>query len=223
MDEEIKKNILKTGTTTLGIVCKDGIVIAADNRITFGTSDNQGVSYLAGKQEKIYPLNENIILTIAGGVTNAERIIKMIKSELKLMELRSKSKASIKKAANLFATVVYQAIRQPSVIPSITHFLISGYDNEGTSLYDIMPDGHLKKIEEYVASGSGMTQVNPLFDSDYKKNMGVKEGVELAKKAMKASFGRDPASGDGIDVYTITREGIKKIISQTIEPNYRDK
>ena len=36
MDEEIKKNMLKTGTSIMGIVCKDGIVMAADRQVTAG-------------------------------------------------------------------------------------------------------------------------------------------------------------------------------------------
>ncbi len=222
MDEEIKKNILKTGTTTLGIVCKDGIVVAADKRVSFGTSDNQGVAYLAGKHTKVHPLNENIILTTAGGASDTRKVISIIKSELKLRELKSQSKPSVKHVANLFSSMVYQNIRQPSVIPSITHFLLSGYDSSGVYLYDIMPDGFLSEIDTYKASGSGMMQTNPVLDSDYKKGMGTKEGIELAKKAMKASFGRDPASGDGMDIYIVTKDRIKQIVKQTIEPNYKD-
>ena len=37
MDSELKNNMLKTGTTVLGIVCKDGIVMGADRRVTAGT------------------------------------------------------------------------------------------------------------------------------------------------------------------------------------------
>jgi len=222
MDDEIKKNVLKTGTTTLGIVCKDGVVVAADRRISFGTPDNQGVAYIAGKQEKIYPLNENSILTIAGGATDSERIIKIIRSELKLRELKSKSKPTMKQIAGLLSTMVYQTIRQPAVIPSITHFLLSGKDENGLYLYDIMPDGHLREVENYTVSGSGMMQANPILDSDYKEGLTLKEGVELAKKCLFASFGRDPASGAGMDIYTVSKEGIKQILKKEFHPDFKD-
>ena len=37
MEAELKKSILKTGTTILGIVCKDRIVIASDRQTTAAT------------------------------------------------------------------------------------------------------------------------------------------------------------------------------------------
>ena len=52
MDAELKKHIIKTGTLTIGIVCKDGIVLAADNRATYASGN--AVVYIAGKNlEKI--------------------------------------------------------------------------------------------------------------------------------------------------------------------------
>ena len=56
MDEEIAKHVLKTGTLTIGIVCKDGIVVAADRRQSYG-GQGGGVSYLAGTAKKILEIS----------------------------------------------------------------------------------------------------------------------------------------------------------------------
>ena len=222
MDEDVKKSILKTGTTTLGIVCKDGIVVAADRRVTFGTSDNQGVSYIAGEHPKIVEVSPNAIVTTAGQSSDTKRIVRVAQAELKLKELKSHSKPTLRQMANLFASMLYQGIRQPSMIPSIAHFLLAGYDEEGIHLYNLMPDGFLEKVNTYVASGSGMMQVNPVLDSDYKKDLTIQEGIDLAKKCLSASFGRDPASGAGRDIYVVTKEGIKKVVSEEIQPSFKE-
>jgi len=221
MDAELKKHIVKTGTTTLGIVCKDGIVIAADKRASFG-SESGGVTYIAGKdQQKIQEVTPNIIVTTAGTASDTRRIIKLVRAELKLKELRSKSKPTIKQAANLFSSVAYQSIRAPSMIPSITHFLLAGYDDEGIFLYDIFPDGFLDKKEDYTVSGSGLVNVNPILDSEYNKNISVEEGIKLAKKCIKASMGRDPATGEGIDIYVIKKGEIKPVLMQKIVSEFK--
>ena len=212
MDQELKNSILKTGTTTLGIVCRDGIVIAADRRVSFGTS--QGVAYIAGKHPKIFEVFPNIIVTTAGQVSDTRKAIKIVRAELKLKELRAKSTPTIEQAANLFASILYQSIRQPSMIPSIAHFLLAGYDKNGFYLYDIMPDGALEKVEDYAASGSGMTQVNPILDSEYKGSISVKEGIELARKCLTASMGRDPGTGEGMDIYVVEKDKIAPVSSQ---------
>jgi proteasome beta subunit len=221
MDEDLKKHIVKTGTTTLAIVCKEGIVVAADKRGTYGGEG--GVSYIAGwDQEKIEEVTPEIIVTTAGTASDTRKNIKLVRAELKLKELKSRSKPTIKQAANLFASVSYQSIRAPSMIPSIAHFILAGYDNEGFHLYNIHADGYLEEEKKYSASGSGLMQVNPILDSDYKENMSIDEGIKLAKKCVNASMNRDPASGDGMDIYIVKLGEIKKLLSQRIERIYKD-
>ncbi|MEK6830229.1 MAG: proteasome subunit beta, partial [Nanoarchaeota archaeon] len=62
-----------------------------------------------------------------------------------------------------------------------------------------------------------------LLERQYKKGLTVKEGVELAQEALKSSTQRDTGSGYGIDVFTITKEGIKKVVDQEIISEYKDR
>ena len=99
MDKDLKKHVVKTGTTTIGIVCKEGIVLAADKRASYGS--DSGVSYIAGKdQEKISEVTPDIVVTTAGVASDTRRVIKIVRSELKLKELKSRSKPTIKQAAS---------------------------------------------------------------------------------------------------------------------------
>jgi len=226
LDEEtrkdLKQHVLKTGTTTVGIVCKDGIVLAADKRGTYG--GDGGVSYIASSDhDKIYPVNDSIIVTVAGVASDTRKVIKLTKAELKLKELRTKQKPSIKDAANLFSTIVYQNIRQYSPIMAITQFLLAGHDENGVYLYQINPDGMLDEVTDYEATGSGMMQSHPLLDSEYKKGLSLEEGIKLAKKCINASRKRDPASGDGIDIYTVTKTEIKQVAKQEAVTEYKDR
>ena len=61
-----------------------------------------------------------------------------------------------------------------------------------------------------------------LLERQYKKGMSVEEGIKLAIEAVKSSTQRDTGSGYGIDVFTITKSGIKKVVSQEIQPNYKE-
>lgn len=221
MAEDLNKYVLKTGTLTVGIVCKDGIVLAADNRISYAHGD--AVVYIAGTEKKVLPINNQCIVTTAGTASDATATVKSVKAELKLKELRSKSKATIKQIAALMANISFQKIRQPSVIPSIADFLVAGYDKTGPSLYQATPDGYLKKIETYQATGVFFESLS-MFDVEYSKDMTLKEGIGLAKKAMKATMGRQPGVGDGYDIYTITDKEIKEVESKKIvsEPKNKD-
>jgi proteasome beta subunit len=222
MDDELKKHIVKTGTTTVGVICKDGIVLAGYRKVTLGSGDT--VVYVATKDDdKVVPVTDNIIVSTAGNASDLQMIVKIIKSELRLKELKSKRKPNVKEAANLFTSIVYQGIRQMSTIISITHFLLAGYDNKGFYLYEIGADGTLSEVEGYQATGSGMIQADPILDAEYKKGMTLEEGIKLVKKCINASRQRDIGSGKGIDVFTVKKGEIKKVLSQEVVSEYRDR
>lgn len=220
LSEKLDKHVLKTGTLTVGIVCKDGIVLAADNRQSYASGN--GVAYIAGQAEKVNPINERIIVTTAGGASDSRRVIKLVKAELRLKELKSKKKVSLKQVASLMSNMLFQNIRQPSMIPSIAHFLIAGYDDDGVSLYDASPDGYLQKIETYQATGAPFESLG-ILDVEYTKKISLAEGIELAKKVFNATRGRQPGVGDGFDIYTVKEGEIKKVSSQKVVNEMKDK
>jgi len=218
MDQELKNSILKTGTTILGIVCKDGVVMAADRQITAGTL------VMGKKEKKVFQINDYLVMAGTGVAADIQRVPKLVAAEMKIKELKSRSRPTVKQAASLLTQISYSGIRQPSMIPQQAGFLMGGVNEDGTvELYTIEPAGSLIKVEDYDANfGSGMPFVLGLLERQYKKDISIKEGIELAKEALKSSTQRDVGSGYGLDIFTITREGIKKEVEQTINPDYTD-
>jgi proteasome beta subunit len=219
MDDDIKKNILKTGTSILGIVCKDGIVMAADRRATAG-------NIVMNKNEiKVFQVNDYLVIAGCGIAADIKRVPKILAAELRLKELRTKQRPSVKEATSLLTNMNYSGIRQPSMIPQQAGFLLAGYNPDGTAeLYSIEPAGGSTKVEDYDANfGSGMPFMLGLLERQYKTDITVKEGVELAIEAIKSSTQRDNASGNGIDIYTISKENITKVIAKEITPEFKDR
>jgi len=217
MDQELKNSILKTGTTILGIVCKDGIVMASDRQVTAGQS------FVSSKKfKKTNQINDYLVVSWAGNLSDAQRLSKLIAAELKLKELRAKSRPTVKQSANLVASISYSNIRQPSMIPSIVGTMIGGFNEDGSfEIYSIGPDGSIIQVDDYNATGSGMVFVIGLLERQYKEGLSIKEGVELAKESLKSSTQRDVFSGYGIDVFVITKEGIKKVTDQEIKSEFK--
>ena len=216
MDAELKNSILKTGTTILGIVCKDGVVMASDRKITAG-------NLVVGKNyQKTIQIKDYLLVSFTGMVSDAQRVAKILPAELRLKELRSKSRPTIKQAANLLASMLYVGARQSMMQVGN---LIAGFNEDGTAeLYSIESAGSVLRVEDYDANfSSGMPYVYGLLERQYKKGLTIKEGIELAKEAIKSSTQRDTGSGYGIDVFTITKDGIKKVVDQEIVSEYKDK
>jgi len=222
MNEEISKHVLKTGTLTIGIVCKDGIVVGADRRMSYGAQGG-GVSYLAGTAKKVREVTDRMIATTAGTASDTIKVLDILKAEFKLKELRTREKISVPEAANFLANMVYGNIRTPSMIPSITHFILSGYDDKGLYLYDISPDGLIQQSDTYAATGSGVMQAHPILDSEFKKNMTIDEGIAMVTKCIKAGTAREPSVGAGMDIYVIKKGELKQVVDKEAVVSFETK
>lgn len=210
------ENTMKTGTTTLAIRCKDGIVLAADKRATAG-------NLIANKfVDKIFTVEDYMAITTAGTVSDVQLLLKLITAEVRLKRLRSSRKVTVKEAANLLAGMVYSNIRKFSTIPGISHFIFAGKDEAGFQIYDIYPDGSIAEANDYVASGSGSVFAYGVLETLYKENMSIDEGKSLAIKSLNAALQRDSASGNGIDVMIITHEGAKKVLTRKLDTGVKE-
>jgi len=217
MNDEISENTLKSSTSLVGIACKDGIVLGGDRRVTAG-------SLIMGKNyRKILRVNDYILVAYTGGVADAQLTNKILAAELRLQELRTKSKPTVKEAANLLSMLTYRNIRTPSMIVSIVGTLIAGVDSNGkTSLFTIEPAGGVYEVEDYDANfSSGMPYILGILESEYKKDLTIEQGIELAKKCLKSSTQRDVGSGNGIDIFSITKSGLNHAISEEIIHQFR--
>ena len=203
-------NQLKTGTTTVGIVCKNGVVLAADMRATAGTM------IVDKKAEKVQMISDDFAVTWAGTVSDAQLMTRLAKAELKLKEVRTGKSPSTKEAANLLAGLQYSGIRRPSMFLAIAHFLLAGRDTQGVHLYDLFPDGSVTKISDYVSSGSGSVFAYGVLETNYDANLSVEQGIQLAIKAINTALQRDSASGNGITVVVVNAEGVKRVMRKEL-------
>ena len=218
LSADVEKNIMKSGTSIVGLVCKDGVVLAGDRRTTAG-----GQIVMSKKSDKVVKINDFIVVAGTGVSSDIDLSQRVFAAELRLKELKTKSRVTVKEAANLFGMMSYRNIRTPSMIPSVVGTLLGGVDESGKSeLYTIEPAGGVYKVDDYDANfGSGMPYILGLLERQYKKDMVLKDAVELAKECIKAAMERDPASGNGIDVFTVTKDGVKHVVSEQIVVEYK--
>ena len=210
MEDKDKDKLVKTGTTTVGIVCSDGIVMAADKR------SSAGYMVANKRQKKIVQISENMAVTQAGLVSDAQLLSKLIKAEIKLKDIQTRRHTTVKEAANLLAGMLYQNIRRMSMVPGIVGFLLGGHDKEGPQLYELGIDGSVTKFEDFASDGSGSVFALGVLETLYQKGITVEEGIKLVQKAVNAALKKDMATGNGIDVITLTSEGYKHVLTKEI-------
>jgi proteasome beta subunit len=192
-------------------MCKDGVVLAADRRASGGGM------ILHKRALKVVPITDSIAVTTAGNVSDIQLMVKLAKAEIKLKDVQVYRPTTVKEAASLVASMLYSTFRRPSMILSIASLMMAGRDKDGYHGWELSPDGSMMEIRDFAADGSGMVFALGVLETLYKKNMPIDEGVKLAVKAVNAALQRDTASGNGIDVVTITDKGVQTVVEKELE------
>ncbi|MEA2053576.1 MAG: archaeal proteasome endopeptidase complex subunit beta [Candidatus Thermoplasmatota archaeon] len=196
----------KKGTTTIGLVCKDGVVIASEHRATVGTMIAHKVA------KKLFKIDDHLALTTAGLVGDAQMLARYLKVESEIYKLQREDKLPIKGAATLMANI----LNQRKFAPFYVQLIIGGVDLTGSHIFSIDAAGG--SIEDrYTTSGSGSPYVFGVLEDHYRDGMTVDEGVDLSIRALSAAMRRDSASGNGMDVAVITSKGYREIPQEEIE------
>jgi proteasome beta subunit len=204
-EKEIEK--LKTGTTTVGIICKDGVVLAAERKATMG--------YLVASKfaKKILEIDRHIGMTIAGNVGDAQALERYIKAEVKLYQLEEGRKMPVKAAATLVANILYSR----SYFPYYVQLLVGGYDDK-SRLFSFDPTGSIIEEKDYFSTGSGSVIALGVLEDKYKEGMDLESAKKLAVRSIRAAIERDIASGgSGIDLAIIDGRGFRMFPEEEVK------
>ncbi|MDY0266358.1 MAG: archaeal proteasome endopeptidase complex subunit beta [Methanimicrococcus sp.] len=202
----MEQQILK-GTTTVGVICTDGIVLASEKRATMG-------HFIASREaKKVYQLGDTIGLTIAGSVGDAQQIVRAMTVESKLYEMRRKESVTIKG----LTTMLSNTLNSNRYYPYGVQLLIGGVDKNGPSLYSLDAMGGIIEETKAVSTGSGSPIAYGVLEDHYRDEMTVDDGAHLAIRALHNAMKRDSASGDAISVVKISGGKFKRMDEEEID------
>jgi len=188
------------GTTTIGVVCKDGVILASDTRVTMGF-------YVAHKHgKKIYKIDDHMAMTIAGTVADAQRTVDILTANAQLYKINMGRPMPISSAARLMANLLFSA----RYIPLATQVLIGGVDDSGPHVFSIDPFGSLTE-EKCVATGSGSPIAYGVLEDKFREDMSVAEALPIIVRAVDSAMKRDTASGDSFNVAVIDAKGYREL------------
>ncbi|MCX8172482.1 MAG: archaeal proteasome endopeptidase complex subunit beta [Archaeoglobaceae archaeon] len=195
------------GTTTVGLVCKDGVVLATEKRATMG-------SFIASRTaKKIYQIADRIAMNTAGSVGVAQFLARIIKVEASLYEIKRERKPTVR----AIATLTSNLLNSYRYYPYFVQLLIGGLDEEGAKIFSIDPIGGAIEEKEIVATGSGSLTAYGVLEDRFTPQTLTDEAVILAVRAIVSAMKRDTASGDGIDVVKITEQEYHQFESEEID------
>ena len=196
---------LKKGTTTLGLVCTDGIVMATEMRATMGNLIGHKTT------QKLFQISDNMALTVAGLVGDAQMLARWLTAEVKLYELKTGTTMSLRAASTLMANIM----NGRRYMPFWVQLLLGGIDSEGGHVYSLDAAGG-SIPDKFQTTGSGSPFVYGVLEDRFIVDLSVEQGKELGVRALTAAMKRDSASGDGISMCVIDSNGYHKVSPEDI-------
>ncbi|MFY9966908.1 MAG: proteasome subunit beta [Nitrososphaeraceae archaeon] len=181
-------------TTIVGIRTKEGVVLGSDRRASKGFFIGSKIT------QKITKIDDTLAVAIAGQLSDADYMVKLVKAERNLIELRRGFPVTVKESARLIANQAYTGLKNYQ--PYFVELLVGGVDQEGGQIFVADMSGAITS-EEFASSGSGSPIAYGVLESIYHKDMTNEQAKEIVTKAVAAAMERDPGSGNGIDVLTI--------------------
>ncbi|HJJ35540.1 MAG TPA: archaeal proteasome endopeptidase complex subunit beta [Methanocorpusculum sp.] len=197
---------VKTGTTTVGIIFDGGVVLATERRATMG-------NLIASKKaKKVHAIANHIGMTIAGGVGDAQQLVRIINVECNLYQVRRGNPISVGAAA----TVLSNYLNQNRFTPYYVQLLVGGVDAQGPSIYSVDAAGGATLEENFVSTGSGSLTAYGVLEDRFVPGMSEMDAVKLAVRALRAAMRRDSASGEGYNIVVITNDKFEYIPEETV-------
>lgn len=187
------------GATVVGLVCNDGVVLAAEKRVSWGRM----VMSRSGK--KVFRVTPNVGLAFAGLVSDMQALTREATAYANLYELDHNRSISVKSMSKMISNMLFSR----RLMPLLMETVVGGVDEEGPSIYSLDPMGSLIP-DKFITAGSGAPIAMGLLEAQYSKELNLEAGAELALGAIRSAVARDVVSGDGVDMLLIQAEGMEE-------------
>ena len=189
----------------LGITYDGGVVLASDRRIAFN-------NFLVSKTtKKTFVITPKVGAACAGLVADMQILSLQISALAKIRRMEIKRDVPPNTIAKMFSNMLYER----RFMPLYTQTIVGGMVGK-PSIYTLDPGGSVLP-DDYAALGSGEQIALGVLDPQFKKGMTEQEAIDLAVKAVRSASMRDSASGDGIDVLLINKDGTKELSENIIK------
>jgi len=199
LSNEAQARFFIPGATTIGLVYSDGVILASEKRVTYGSM------IMSKTVKKVFRISDRVGAACAGLVSDMQVLVREIEVYAKLFKFDAKRPMTVKSAAKVMSNVLFNR----RMIPLITQTIVGGMDDDGPAIYVLDVIGSVLP-DKYAAVGSGAQIATGVLEEGYKDGMSEQDAKALVLRAIKSAVRRDVMSGDGVDFLTITKEGVQE-------------
>ncbi len=206
MDKSMYDKYMK-GTTTVGLICSDGVVMGSDSRATMDT-------FIASSEaRKIWKIDSNLGMTIAGLVGDAQELVRILKAQNEIYKMNEGRPLSPKSATSLLSII----LQENKMMPFYVQLIVAGMDGDIPQLYSLDAAGGYSEESKFTATGSGSPVALGYVEETFRKGISAKDGIKNVAKALSIAMRRDAATGDTVTVASITKSGYNEYSGKDLD------
>src|ERR671921_1353198 len=187
------------GATAVGISYQGGVVLAAEKRVSFG-------NFVVNKNtKKTFPVTDFVGAACAGMIADMQVLVRQVGALAKIRKLETRRNVEPNSVAKLMSVIMFER----RFFPLLTQVIVGGITTNKPEIYTLDPLGSVLP-DRYAAVGTGAEMALGVMDADFSESLDEEKATSLALRAIRSSIQRDSASGDGIDLLIINKDGNKE-------------
>jgi proteasome beta subunit len=184
------------GATAVGITYNDGVLLAAEKRVSYG-------NFVVNKNtKKTFNVTDHVGAACAGMVADMQVLVRQVSALSKIRKLETRRNVEPNSVAKLMSVIMFER----RYFPLLTQVVVGGVTSGKPEIYTLDPLGSVLP-DRYAAVGTGAEMALGVMDAEFNDNLDEEKATNLALKSIRSSIQRDSASGDGIDILIINKNG----------------
>ena len=211
---EYAKKTVRQGSSAMGIVCKDGVVLISDKRIASKLIVSDAI-------EKMFQIDDHVVATAAGIISDARVLVDRAQLKAQQHAVTYDTKIDVLSLVKEMCDLKQVCTQSAGLRPFGVSLLVAGVEDDGSiKLFLTEPYGLYFQYRA-AAIGEGEAEIDDILQKNYKPNMSVQEGLKLGVSAMKdflkGDFNFERVDAAYIDVNTkrftkLSNDEIKKVM-----------
>ena len=181
---EYAKKTVKQGSTAIGLVCKEGVVLVADKRVSSKLIIPEAI-------EKTFRVDEHIAITAAGIIPDARVLVDRVQLKAQQHTVTYNSKIDVISVVKDICDLKQICTQSAGLRPFGVSLLIAGIEEDGEPrLYLTEPYGLYFQYRAAII-GEGDVEIEQMLLKRYKQNMSINAGISLAVSSLKEFLGAE--------------------------------
>ncbi len=180
---EYAKKTVRQGSTAIGMVCSDGVVLVADKRVVDSLVVPESV-------EKIWQIDEHIGAAASGILSDARVLIDRAQLKAQQNRVTYDSEIDTLTVVKDICDLKQICTQSGGLRPFGVSILVAGIDDHTPRLFETDPIGIFFQYRA-TAIGEGEIEVEEILHNEYKPGLTIEEGLRLSLKALKKVLGEN--------------------------------